>query len=618
MMTKYPNGRTAQAQLKKIHSQKWTLLILTAAFLTGCGTTNSVSREPKGHPLLTFDRAPQSFQPKMTNEQIERQEADVHFTLAETYSFQGESSKAIEQFKQTLLLDPDSVTVRLRLSAEYVRAGLITEAIEVGESTVKMDPKNPDARMLLGGLYTGVKLYDQAIEQFDAAFVLDSSNEEAAIFKGALIAEKGELKAAEEFFKRLSFSSTFQAKDKIHYYLGKINHEKKGPVEKTVQELRKALNLNPAYREAAMTLAQIQFGNKDSKDAEKTLLSYQDKNGPDPDMARLLAREYLERKDFVLAYEQLDVLNSFEQGNPSIQIQMALISMELKENDRAISILEEILKDAPELDKARFYLGALYLDKDDHAKALEHLRVIPAASTYFIEARIQVSQIFRASKRIDRSEDVLRQSIKERPDAPQFVAALASILDVQKKYSEARSVLEKGVEEFPQDTQVRFFLGSVLDRLGKVDESMVQLRTVIEQDPDHVQALNYLAYTLAERGEALLEAKEMAMKALRLSPNDPFIMDTLGWIHFKNGNYREAQKLVEAAYRQKPDEAIIVEHLGDIYVKTEAWGMALAMYQQAQVLEADEEKAKKLMDKIASVQDQKQPSSRLPASLPSQ
>lgn len=586
----------------------------------GCATVGKGSKNAQVAIINYhgYDRAPQSFQPQMTPQQIERQEADAHFTLAETYSFNGESAKAIEQFKQTLLLDPDSLTVRLRLSAEYVRAGLVSEAIEMGESAVHFNPKSHEARMLLGGLYTGVKLYDQAIEQFEKAYSLEPSNEEPAIFQGAIMAEKGNLKESFAFFKKLEAKKSFQAKDKVQYYLGKVNHEMNGPVAKTEAYLKKALEFNPAYRDAALTLAQMQLDRSASKAFEHTLQNYQEKNGPDVDMARLLARYYLESKDYVKTYKQLETINNFDESNPSIQIQMALVSMELRENERAIEIFERLLLSSPELDKARFYLGALYLEQDNRSKGMEHLKQIPAASNYFVDARLQISQLYKEDKNIAQSEAILKKSMSERPDSSQLPAALAAVLDTQKKYSEAKTVLEKASKEFPDDTQVKFFLGSIYDRLGESEKSIETLKEVVALDGDHVQALNYLAYSLAERGENLAEAKSMASKALRLSPNDPYIMDTMGWIHFKNGNYKEAQKLIEAAYRQKPDEAVIVEHLGDIYVKTEAWGMALTMYQQAQVLEKDEGRAQKITEKIVSVQDQKQPLRRLPASLPSQ
>jgi tetratricopeptide (TPR) repeat protein len=593
-------------------------LLILVMMMVGCAhLTQSDERLLRNSAIYNIDRAPQSLEPKLSEEQVNRQEADAHFTLAESYAFQGESAKAIEEFKQTLLKDPASVTVRLKLAAEYVRSGLITEAIEAADSAVKLAPKNPEARMLLAGLYTGVKLFDQAIVQFEEAYAMDPSNEEAALFIGAVQAEKGEFVKAENHFDRVLKIPDFKSKAKAHYYLGKINHEKEdADVRVTLKHLRRAIQENPDYRDAVIALAQVLSEEEMDQEAEKALFKYQEVQGPDPEMTRLLTKIYLKNKDFEKAAEQMAVLSKFDSSNMSLKIQRALIHMELKESDQAIALLEEILEEAPDLDKARFYLGALYLDKQQFSRAISNFEQIPAASTYYSDARVQIAQLYKEANRFPKAEATLVEAIKSRDDLPELVAALATTYDSQRKYKEAQKILEAGVQKFPEDTQLNFFLGSVFDRLGETEKSIEMFKVTLEIDPDHVQALNYLAYTYAETGKNLEEAEEFAQKALRLSPNDPYIMDTVGWIKFKMGNYKAAQKLIEAAYRQKPDEAVIAEHLGDIYSKTESWSRAAAMYHQAQLLESDTKKADQIREKLAAIQNQAQPANRLPASLP--
>lgn len=607
------------SELKIFQKAGGALTLLAFGAQVGCAhlSSNKDEKVVRNSALYNFNRAPQSLDPKMSEEQVARQEADAHFTLAESYSFQGESQKAIEEFKQTLLKDPDSVLVRLKLAAEYIRAGLISEAVEAADSAVKMDPSNVDARMLLAGLYTGVKLYDSAIEQFEEAYILDSSNEEAALFIGAVHAEKGEFSKAENHFFRLLKVPGFKSKAKAYYYLGKISHEKEdSKIEETVGYLKKAVKIDPGYRDAVIALAQILTEENKSGAAEKVLFSYQNNNGPDPEMTRLLAKIYLESKDFHKASEQLEILSKFDASNMSLKIQRALLYMELSKKSEAIVLLEDILRDAPELDKARFYLGALYLDEERFSHAIVQFEKIPGASTYYSDARIQMAQLYKEAKRFEKAESVLREGIKTRDDLPELVAALATTYDVQKKYSQAKESLEDALPKFPENAQLHFFLGSIFDRLGNTSKSIELFKATLEIDSDHVQALNYLAYTYAELGKNLEEAQEYASKALRLAPNDPYILDTVGWIHFKMGNLKKAQEYIEAAYRQKPDEAVIVEHLGDLYVKTESWNRAAAMYQQAHALEVDSKKAKSILDKLAAIENQAQPSSRLPASLP--
>ena len=87
-----------------------------------------------------------------------RSQADYHFTLAEAHSLEGDADRAIEEYKLTLIYDPDSASVRLKLATELVRKGQLVQAVDQAEMAVKLAPKNPDALLLLGGLCTSSKL----------------------------------------------------------------------------------------------------------------------------------------------------------------------------------------------------------------------------------------------------------------------------------------------------------------------------------------------------------------------------------------------------------------------------------------------------------------------------
>ncbi|NJL23824.1 MAG: tetratricopeptide repeat protein [Calothrix sp. SM1_5_4] len=116
--------------------------------------------------------------------------------------------------------------------------------------------------------------------------------------------------------------------------------------------------------------------------------------------------------------------------------------------------------------------------------------------------------------------------------------------------------------------------------MGNTKGTIAEMNKVLELDKDHVQALNYLAYTYAEMGSNLEEAFEFANRALKLQPQDGYILDTLGWIHFKRGEIESAIKYLEAAFKIRPDEAIIAEHLGDAYLRHQMWQKAQTMYQR--------------------------------------
>jgi tetratricopeptide (TPR) repeat protein len=93
------------------------------------------------------------------------------------------------------------------------------------------------------------------------------------------------------------------------------------------------------------------------------------------------------------------------------------------------------------------------------------------------------------------------------------------------------------------------------------------LRRVIKMKPDYAHAYNALGYTLAEKTDRLVEAKDLIEKAHRLSPDDPFIVDSLGWVHYRMGEVEEALKHLHSAYNARPDPEIAA-HLGEVLWKS--------------------------------------------------
>lgn len=543
-------------------------------------------------------------------------QADYHFTMGETLSYEGQHSRAVEEFKTTLVYDTKSVHVRMRLAAEYVRMGMITEAIEQSEIAVDMAPENIDAHMLLGGLYSGLKMFEPARGQFEAVLKLQPDHPEAAIYMGALLAEDRRYEEAIKYFEGLTQSKVFKETEKAHYYIGRVRSEQGSQYyDEAERAFSKALEIRPEYPEAAIALSMVLQSKGEAKESEALLRSYQEKFGPEREMARQLSHYYLEKEDYEKALEQLEALDGFERDNLNIKIQIALILIEQKKYELAAQRLEDVLMQAPESDKVRYYLGAVYEEMKRSDLALLHYKKIPSGSSYFADASIHTAHLLKTSDRIAAAQEVIEQAIKDQDDIPSLYAYLATLLDEQKKYQKAVAMLTDAVDKFPTNTQLRFFLGTMYDRIGKPNDTIAQMNKVLEQDKDHIQALNYLAYTYAELGRNLEEAFDLAKRALVLQPTDGYILDTLGWIHFKRGENEDAIRYLEAAYKAKPDESIIAEHLGDAYLRHQMWQKAQKMYQRAAALEDDSIKHKKIREKIANLETQKQQSpSRMPAS----
>lgn len=159
----------------------------------------------------------------------------------------------------------------------------------------------------------------------------------------------------------------------------------------------------------------------------------------------------------------------------------------------------------------------------------------------------------------------LIQAVPERSseDARAKVLAEAQLLRDAKLWRDAAKVLADAGKRFPDDVDMLYEHAMIEEKLEHYDEMERLLRRVIQIKPDHPHAHNALGYSLADRNVRLSEAKELVGQALALSPGDPFITDSMGWVEFRLGHLDEALRLLRQAYRARPDTEIAA-HLGEV------------------------------------------------------
>lgn len=127
------------------------------------------------------------------------------------------------------------------------------------------------------------------------------------------------------------------------------------------------------------------------------------------------------------------------------------------------------------------------------------------------------------------------------------------------------------------------------------------MQKILSIDPDHADALNYIGYTYAEMGIRLDEALKLIEKALKIKPNSGYIVDSLGWIFFKKGQYDRALELIKKALSLTPDDPTIIEHLGDVFIKKRRYKKALELYLRA--IELNHPDKDRIRDKIRRVKE---------------
>jgi tetratricopeptide (TPR) repeat protein len=181
-----------------------------------------------------------------------------------------------------------------------------------------------------------------------------------------------------------------------------------------------------------------------------------------------------------------------------------------------------------------------------------------------LEVQARRASLLARQGRVPEARELIRRAPEQSPgDARAKLLAETEILRERKMWAEATQVLAQASRTFPNDTELLYEEAMLHEKLDRVDEMERLLRRVIELKPDHQHAYNALGYSLADRKLRLPEARSLIQKALELSPGEPSITDSLGWVEYRLGNHEEAIRHLRQAYQARPDPEIAA-HLGEV------------------------------------------------------
>ena len=181
-----------------------------------------------------------------------------------------------------------------------------------------------------------------------------------------------------------------------------------------------------------------------------------------------------------------------------------------------------------------------------------------------LSVQLRRATLLAKQGKVKEARELLRRTPERTPqDARAKLMAESQLMRELKLWAEAHAVLSEANRRYPDDADLLYEQAMMSEKLGRLEEMERLLRRVIQIKPDHFHAYNALGYTLADRNERLEEARTLVLKALELAPNEPFIIDSLGWVEYRLGRREEALKHLQRAFEARPD-AEIAAHLGEV------------------------------------------------------
>ncbi len=232
--------------------------------------------------------------------------------------------------------------------------------------------------------------------------------------------------------------------------------------------------------------------------------------------------------------------------------------------------------------EAQYYLGRIYENRRLYEEAIDWYEQVHAGE-YSFDARLRVAELLGV---LERSEEAIAQ-LDAMLKGSQSTGSLVRIYITKgelmrsaRRYTEAMEVFNTALEIVPGNSDLLYARALVAEKLGRIDLLEADIRTILTTEPDNAHALNALGFTLADQTDRYEEAFGYLERAIEIMPDDPAIIDSWGWVHYRLGRHEEAIRLLRKAL-SRLDDAEIAAHLGEVLWVTGQHDEAREVWQRA-------------------------------------
>ena len=319
--------------------------------------------------------------------------------------------------------------------------------------------------------------------------------------------------------------------------------------------------LDPYQHQAILLEAKLLIEQGDPKPFTR-LEAALDKN-PDDQRLRLQYARLLAVNDLPAARKQFEVLSAQSPRDGDLLLSLALINREIGDDLEAKAYLRQLIALGQRTGEANYYLGRIAEDNGEDRTALYHYRQVEGGRE-MLSAAQRGGLILLQENSMDEYREWFAQWRGNHPrNSEQLYALESELLTQTGQLDAAMDVLNAGLENFPESNTLRYARSMLGEQQDDLELMESDLRNIIERDPDNATALNALGYTLANRTDRYDEAYDLITRALELQPDEPAILDSMGWVLYRKGNYTEALDYLSRAYAVFPDPEVAA-HLGEV------------------------------------------------------
>jgi tetratricopeptide (TPR) repeat protein len=504
--------------------------------------------------------------PTVTNAKLQQPDESLseallyEFLLGEIAAQRGDPVLAARTYLELArrTRDPRVARRAVELASTAREQGLALEAAQLWHET---EPDSIRALQAVTALMIAAKRVDDAEPYLAKLLAAQGTNTASGFMQlNRLLARNPDKNASLRVVRRLAAS--YPQLPEAHFAVSQAALAA-GDEKAALEAIRRASALRPDWDLGALFEAQILQTQSPAKAAERLeryLEQYPDQRDVRMNYARLLVLD----KRYPEARQQFERLLADNPGNTEVIFAVGLLAFQLKDYEVAERNLQQLLElNYSDVNTVRYTLGQIAEEQKDWAKAIGWYEKV-GAGEQSLPAQLRVANVMAKQGKLDAARAYLHGIVvKDEQQKVQILVAEAQMLREANRNDEAYKLLGRALEQNPDEPDLLYDHALTAEKLEHFDVLETNLRKLIEVRPDHAHAYNALGYSFADRNTRLEEARALIERALELAPNDAFIVDSMGWVLYRQGDAQAAVVQLRRAWSLRPD-AEIGAHLGEV------------------------------------------------------
>jgi tetratricopeptide (TPR) repeat protein len=352
--------------------------------------------------------------------------------------------------------------------------------------------------------------------------------------------------------------------------------------------LDQVLEIDPSLHEVLIIKARI-LTAQGKNDEATALIKQVVEDLPDNNSLRLqYARMLVEQRKMDAATEQYSILHENLPDDSEIALSLSLLYIETKKLDEAVEMLDHLIEIDKKVPIANYYLGRIAQSQGNDKQAVSYYLGVKSGE-YVFDAQLRIGVLLAVLGKPDEGLAKLAALAEEQRSWNLRVKAYLAqgeILRSEKRFKEGVEMYSRALQQKRDDTTLLYARGLMAEKVDRLDMAEADLLKVISKEPDNANALNALGYTLADRTSRYKEAQEYIKRAAKLVPDDPAILDSLGWVSYRLGEMDEALKWLSKAF-SKMEDPEIAAHYGEVLWQANQKDKAREVWNKGKAKNAD-------------------------------